>query len=76
MGMLLPQEVHHVNTSFDARIYPSSELVYTTILLCLLTRHLQDTLCHNYLPIFAHPHGPHFWVLVVENQATGHERAV
>ena len=74
--MLLPHEAHCVDSLLNAHLHTSGKLVRTAHLLCLLSRHLQDTLCHKTLPSFSHPHGPHYMVLVEANKSDRNECAI
>ena len=69
MGIMFPQEAHHVDYPFDPHIHTSAKLVCPASLICFPILHLQDTLHHNSLSSSTHPHGLHSWVLAEDNQA-------
>ena len=73
LGILLPQESHHMDAALYHCLHPSTQFICTTRLLSLLYRHLQHKLSHQLLKIFSHPNRPHSRILIDSDQAARHE---
>ena len=76
LGVLLPKEAHCMYASIDPCLHPSTQLICPACLIFFLYCHLQQTLLHQPLASFSHPHGLQSRILIDYDQMDRHERVI
>ena len=57
-SVFFPKDAHHMNGALNPRLHPSRELCGSTGGLPLRPCHLQQAICHQYLPSLSHADRP------------------